>query len=106
MAALVPIVGSVKQTWNTVVLPLVTSREEAEGVIMSMSSAISPETATAAPVVTGPTSACMPQSHRVLKAVTAFSPSATSSSLLISKVMSLVEKSLTASSAPFLAKMP
>ncbi|MFQ7393346.1 MAG: hypothetical protein ACLRM9_08995 [Collinsella aerofaciens] len=36
---------------------------------MSMSSAISPETATAALVVTGPTSACMPQSHRVLKAL-------------------------------------
>lgn len=43
-------VGSVKQTWKTVVLSLVTSSDEAEGVTISMSSAISPETATAAPV--------------------------------------------------------
>ena len=99
-------VGSVKQTWKTVVLSLVTSRDEAEGVTMSISSAISPETATAAPVVTGPTSACMPQSHRVLKALIAFSPSATSSSDLSESLRSLVEKSLAASLAPFSAETP
>ena len=59
--------GSVKQTWNMLSLPLMTSGEEAEGVrANTRSSKTLAETEMAEPVVTGPTRACMPQSIRLL----------------------------------------
>ena len=58
-----PWLGSVKQTWNTLSLPAVTSTAEAEGVIMKVRSLLQTSaTAMEAPVVVGPTRTCMPQS--------------------------------------------
>ena len=82
-----PWLGSVKQTWKTQSLSAVTSSEDADGVIMNTrASFASAATATDAPVVVGPTRACMPQSSRALNAFTEVSGSATSSSALTSKV--------------------
>ena len=62
-----PWLGSVKQSWNTLSLPVTTSREEALGVSMKTRSWFtSVETERAGPVVTGPTSTCMPLSIRLL----------------------------------------
>ena len=59
--------GSVKQTWKTLSLSLVTSGEEADGVSMKVRSAfVWSETVKEAPVVVGPTRTCIPSSIMVL----------------------------------------
>ena len=66
-AAFLPWLGSVKQTWKTQSLPLVTSSEDADGVIMKVRSSLQEAaTETEGPVSVGPTRACIPQSTSVL----------------------------------------
>ncbi len=93
LADATPWLGSVKHIWKTLglrvseMLPLasswppMTSVEEAEGVSSKMLSALaSLDTAMHGAVVVVPMSICMPQSLRVLKALTDFSALFSSSS--------------------------
>ena len=109
-ADFVPWFGSVKHTWNTL-SPAITSVEDAEGVTSNMlSCAVLSATATHGVVVTVPISTCIPQSFKVLYALTDFSASLWSSWKLNSIFFPLMPPasliSSTAICAPFITAVP